>query len=238
MNLVQKYHKQIKKYENKHLNETCYIFGCGPTINNFKEIEKGVYIGGNRIIKNKEIKDKLGYYFFGHKYFNNIINEDGSNNKDDIDALPYELNKFAVLTLDNCYHNTYGFTDDIDQVEQLYAINAIPCDLTTKHIYKDISQAPFINHSIPYPMVQFALYAGFKKIYIVGCDCTIPFNSNQYNEFWQPINNNIRIDQHLLYWWLKIKKFKDTIYSDAKLINFNPIGLKNLLDNDIITDNI
>ena len=63
LNLVQKYHKQIKKFENKHLNETCYIFGCGPTINNFEEIEKGVYIGANRIIKNKQIKDKLGYYF-------------------------------------------------------------------------------------------------------------------------------------------------------------------------------
>ena len=238
MNLVQKYHKQIKKFENKHLNETCYIFGCGPTVNNFKEIEKGVYIGGNRIIKNKQIKDKLGYYFFGHKYFNNIINEDGSNNKNDIDALPSKLNKFALLTLDNCYHNTYGFTDDAEQVKQLAAINAIPCDLTTTHIYKDISKFPFINHSIPYPMVQFALYAGFKKIYIVGCDCTIPCNSNQYNEFWKPIHNNIRSDRHLLEWWLKIKNFRDSIYPDAKLININPIGLKNLMDNDIITDNI
>ena len=230
-NIVQKYHSELEKYKNKHIGETCYIFGCGPTVNNFKEQENGVYIGCNRIYLNTEIKSKLKYYFFGHKYVIDPINEDGSNNKKEVDDLDYNIEKFCFVTFKDKWHNTYGFKNE--DILKLKNINAIPCDLTPKFIHTDISKYPFINHSIPYPMTQFALYAGFTKIYLVGCDCS-NFGGNNHQEFfYKNINNQINIDNHLIEWWNNIKSFKDKFYPNVEIININPIGLKNKMDKDI-----
>ena len=234
MNIVRRYHENLERYKNKHLGETCYIFGCGPTINQFKEPDdSGSYIGCNRIIKKKEIRDKLKYYFFGHKYVVYQINEDGTNNKEEVDSLPYNLEKFCSVSLNNEWHPTYGYSDK--DIYNLKNINAIPIDLTTEDIHVDITKHPFINHSVVYPATQFALYCGFTKIYLVGCDCATQI-SGAYNEFWNesyiekmPIENN----EHLIEWWLKMKEFKDVNYPNAKLININPLGLKNKLDGDI-----
>ena len=234
MNIVRRYHENLERYKNKHLGETCYIFGCGPTINQFKEPDDlGIYIGCNRIIKKKEIGDKLKYYFFGHKYAVDQINEDGTNNKDEVDSLPYNLEKFCFVSLNNKWHPTYGYSDK--DINNLKNINAIPIDLTTEDIHVDITKHPLINHSVVYPATQFALYCGFTKIYLVGCDCATLI-SGTYNEFWNedyiekvPIENN----EHLIEWWLKMKKFKDVNYPNAKLININPLGLKDKLDGDI-----
>jgi len=234
MNIVSRFHGNLEKYKNRHLGETCYIFGCGPTLNKIKEPhEPGVYIGCNRIIKKKEIRDNLKYYFFGHKYAVDTINEDGTNNKEEVDSLPYDVEKMCFVSFCNEWHHTYGYSEtDIDKLKH---INAIPCDLTTTIIHKDISKHPFINHSIVYPATQFALYCGFTKICLVGCDCATLITGT-FNEFWNedyiekaPIQN----DDHLIEWWLKMKEFKDINYPNAKLININPVGLRNKMDEDI-----
>ena len=232
MNIVSTYHKKLEKYKNKHIGETCYIFGCGPTVNDFKEQENGVYIGGNRIYLNKEIKSKLKYYFFGHKYVIDQKNEnDGSNNKTEIDNLDYNIEKFCFVSFEDKWHSTYGFTNK--DIVKLKDINAIPCDLTPSYIHTDISQYPFINHSIPYPMTQFALYAGFTKIYLVGCDCSNFYGNNHQEFFYKNINNQINISDHLIEWWGNVKSFKDKFYPNVEIININPIGLKNKMDKDI-----
>lgn len=231
-NIVNLYHNELLKYKNKHVGETCYIFGCGPTINKFKELDEGVYIGGNRIYLDKKIKDKLKYYFFGHKYVSNQINEDdGSNNRECIDNLDYNIEKFCFVTFNDKWHYTYGFQHK--DIIELKNINAIPCDLTPDYIHTDISKHPFINHSIPFPMTQFALYAGFTKIYLVGCDCSNFDGPNHEEFFFKNIRTDENIDPHLIEWWDKIKLFKDKFYPDAKLININPIGLRNKMDEDV-----
>ena len=55
MNIVHTYHSELFKYKNKHIGETCYIFGSGPTFNKFKLQEPGIFIGCNHIIKNNYI---------------------------------------------------------------------------------------------------------------------------------------------------------------------------------------
>ena len=234
MNIVNRFHEKLEIYKNRHVGETCYIFGCGPTINEFKEHDdSGIYIGCNRIIKKKEIRDKLKYYFFGHKYVVNPINEDGTNNKEEVDSLSNDIEKFCSVSLNNQPHSSYAYSDE--DIYKLKNINAIPIDLNTRDIHVDITKHPFINHSVVYPATQFALYCGFTKIYLVGCDCATMI-SGVFNEFWNepyieksPIANN----QHFINWWLQMKKFKDVNYPNAKLININPVGLKDKLDGDI-----
>jgi hypothetical protein len=180
MNIVNTYHKQISQFKNKHVGETCYIFGSGPTVANFKEIEPGVYIGGNHIIKNSEIRDKLKYYFFGDgykKYQNETSSKVYQNHYKEVNELPYDLQKFCMVSRDNILIRGLGYSQK--DFVQLSKINAIPCDMTIQNINKDIDISPFYNHSIVYPQVQFALFAGFTKIYLVGCDCTTYSKSKQ-----------------------------------------------------------
>ena len=39
MDIVGIYHKKLLKYKNIHKGEVCYLFGAGPTLNNFKKQE-------------------------------------------------------------------------------------------------------------------------------------------------------------------------------------------------------
>ena len=109
-------------------------------------------------------------------------------------------------------------------------INALPCDINLSDINVDLDKSPFLNHSIVFPAIQFALYSGFEKIYLVGCDCNGFFHSQNF------LNNtdiNKQIDMDLVYWWKQIYNFKNTKYHLTKIININPVGLKNIMDKDI-----
>ena len=246
LDVVEKYHKKFKAYENKHKGEVCYIFGCGPTVNDFKPVEDGVYIGVNRILQKKEIRDKLKYYWFGHKYWMDTINRsNGTCHKKMVDELPYSIEKFCMGTVQGKWHEAYNFSDTLEQINQLTKINAFPCDLCLNTFHKDLSTNPILGHSSVFPATQFALYAGFKKIYLVGCDAFVaPVKEwtahkgkavNQYDEFWMLSKLKGKNDPHLLEWWKKIYSFKNKNYPDVKMININPKGLKNLMDEDIYT---
>jgi hypothetical protein len=228
MNIVKEYHTELLKFKNLHFGETCYIFGSGSTIQQFKIQEEGTFIGCNHIIKNTAIKEKLKYYFFGHGYmkYTNDSTPIYGNHKKEVDLLGNNIQKFAMVSRDNDL-SVHLFT--LEAVKDLKNINAIPCDINIHHIYKDLENNSFLNHSIVFPAVQFAMYAGFKKIYLVGCDCNGYFHSNNF------INTNkyAYIDNDLVYYWKEILKFKNSNYNDCRIINVNPVELKGLMDNDI-----
>ena len=228
MNIVKEYHKELLKFKNLHLGETCYIFGSGSTIQQFKIQEEGTFIGCNHIIKNTDIKEKLKYYFFGHGYIEHTNDSTPiyGNHKKEVDLLGNNIQKFAMVSRDNDI-SVHLFTHK--EIKDLININAIPCDINLDYIYKDLENNPFLNHSIVFPAVQFAMYAGFKKIYLVGCDCNGYFHSNNF------INGNKYkcIDNNLVDIWKKILEFKNLNYSDCSIININPIGLKGLMDVDL-----
>jgi hypothetical protein len=228
MNIVNEYHKELLKFKNLHLGETCYILGSGSTIQQFKIQEEGIFIGCNHIIKNAEIKEKLKYYFFGHGYMehNNDNTPIYGNHKKEVDSLDHNIKKFAMVSRDNDI-SVHLFTQQA--IRNLQNINAIPCDINIHHIYKDLENKPFLNHSIIFPAVQFAIYSGFKKIYLVGCDCNGYFHSNNFIHG----TKNADIDNDLVYYWKQMFKFKNLHYSDCKIININPVGLKGLMDKDL-----
>ena len=228
MNIINEYHKELLKFKNLHLGETCYIFGSGSTVQQFKIQEEGTFIGCNHIIKNAELKEKLKYYFFGHGYMEHKKDNTPiyGNHKKEVDSLDKNIQKFAMVSRDND-NSIHLFS--YQEIKNLKNINAIPCDINIHHIYKDLEIKPFLNHSIIFPAVQFAIYAGFKKIYLVGCDCNGFFHTNNF------INGikNTKIDNDLVYYWKQMFKIKNLYYSDCTIININPIGLKGLMDKDL-----
>ena len=85
--------------------------------------------------------------------------------------------------------------------------------------------------------MQFALYCGFKKIYLVGCDC------GQYDQegkngtakYFFKNDGGSKLNQYTIDRWKKIYQLKNNHYPKAQIINMNPVGLKGLMDDDIFT---
>ena len=227
MNIVKTYHHKLLKNKNQHKGETCYIFGSGPSINSFKMQEPGIFIGCNHIIKNKYIKDNLKYYFFGHGYNQLFTTKPPyGNHKREVDELGNHVEKFCMVSRNNDF-SIHNFTKC--SIRELKNINALPCDMNLDNLYENLHKYPFLNHSIVFPATQFALYAGFSKIYLVGCDCTGYFHSNSFkNQLSTPTLSN-----HLINWWKKLYNFKNRYYPDTQIISINPIGLRGIMDNDI-----
>tara|TARA_Y100001970_G_C14153313_1_gene814006 strand:- start:723 stop:1412 length:690 start_codon:yes stop_codon:yes gene_type:complete len=227
MNIIKIYHKELLKYKNKHKGETCYIFGSGPTFNSFKLQEPGIFIGCNHIIKHEYIKKNLKYYFFGHGY--TIYTSEDSiygNHKKEVDNLGNEVEKFCMVSRDNDF-SFHNFTEE--SIKNLKDINAIPCDMNLTHINIELDKEAFLNHSIVFPAIQFALYAGFSKIYLVGCDC----NCMGYNTYFFRNIEQKNLDYSLISFWKQMYNFKKETFPNTKIININPIGLKGLMDGDI-----
>ena len=120
-----------------------------------------------------------------------------------------------------------------EDIENLKNINAIPCDINLNFLYKNLDKNPFLNHSIIFPAVQFALYCNFTKIYLVGCDCNLYKQDRNRKYFFDDNSKNVKLDYNIIQWWKKIYKFKNKEYSNTKLININPVGLKGMMDQDI-----
>lgn len=229
MNIVETYHKELLKYKNKHNGEIAYIFGSGPTLKQFKMIEKGYFIGCNHIIKNEYIKKNLKYYFFGDGYikkYSHHYNPIYGDHKKEVDNLDLNIEKFCMVSRNNDL-KIHGFTKKT--VEELNNINTIPCDLNLNIFFENLEKNPFMNHSIIFPAIQFALYSGFSKIYLVGCDCTGYFLNNGFNTS----NGKIKYDEELIMWHKKLLEHKIKYYNNSKIISINPVGLKDIYDEDI-----
>jgi len=229
-----KNHEQLLKYKNLHNEEICYIVATGKTFNAFKMQEEGSIIGVNLIIKSEKILNNpnFKYYFFGHGYkYNHSVWKD---NKEIVDKL--KIDKFCFPKSGRGSLNDHGFVnEDLNKFDDK---NTLLLELNNVDIHKNIDKNPFINHSIVYSACQFALYAGFKKIYLVGCDCSNFHGSgNQYflnNDSITPEYEN-DIQKSLITWWGKMFEFKNKEYPNSKIININPIGLKGKMDQDIYT---
>jgi hypothetical protein len=125
-----------------------------------------------------------------------------------------------------------------------YAINLFdPAEATL-----DIDISPLGHgYSIAHEAMQFILFTNPKKIYLVGCDCTL----HKETHF---IKSEGGVDIHMenelvnkpagaymtekfLEGWDKIKQFAEIYYPETEIISINPVGLKSMFKN-IYTRNL
>jgi hypothetical protein len=248
-----KYHNDLLKFKNTHKGETAYIFGSGPSIKQFNIIEDGIFIGCNHILLNHDINNKLKYYFFGDGYnytgaANTVIKFNTEMTcKERIDHV---INYRDITTFCSAFMNNelfHGFSQK--QVDELYNKKVHILNLT-----KDIDNLKpeldemIVDHSIIFTCLHFALYCGFLKIYIVGCDCSSENGSSYFflnkSDISEIPNVTRQLNRNLTQYnassilpniWKKMKIFKDTHFPNTKLISINPVKLKGLLDSDLYT---
>lgn len=97
-------------------------------------------------------------------------------------------------------------------------------------IFKYLRPNKHLEISTIFIALEFGLLMGFKKIYLVGCDCTKlnKYVPNQRNSYWNDSENKSK----LLPGWKSMCNYIKTYHPDVKIYSVNPIGLKNLIPED------
>ena len=177
--------KQNRKYFNLHLGQECYIFGNGDSIKYFDLalFSDKISFGCNALRLHKDFqKLNLKYYISVHPLEFAPIWRGYKTG--------FYLEKNPYYKLHQGFQNTgyihfvhpsnYLFIKNKTNFRFIHNLNRYPisleyCDFTTS--------SSFVNGSLQ-TMVGLAIYMGFKKAYLVGCDYF--FKPLVNGHFWNP----------------------------------------------------
>lgn len=209
------------QFKNKHYGQTAVLTATGPSLLHYTPLKNCKYLGVN----NSYLKITPDYWFA----------IDGQNLTEHFEELgKTEFTKFYGQCITSVKRHGY-----INKSENLrYHIPDCVIEKSNNghkfyfshpslEINRDIeTQALPDLGSCVFPAMYFALYAGFKKIYIVGCDCSNNgyFNNDIQSERWQ----KGKIQQILLRGWYTFKDYYEIFNPDVELISINPVGLKGM----------
>ncbi len=214
--------KTFPKYKNINQGKEVVLVATGPTLQQYSPIADAIHIGVNSAFKFD--KTKLDYLFiqdYSHptKDYIKFVN----------DYLPIECKKFyGLIPYSQCV-----IPEDItidSNAERFYSdFCREPAEFTF-----DISTQAFGDaYSVVFPAMQFILWTNPKKIYLVGCDCSLSgyfYNSELTGH---SDKNFLRVEQ-CIDGWNKFKEFAQIYYPNIEIISINPVGLKGLFK-DIYT---
>jgi len=212
--------RTFSKYQGIFKGRDIVIVGSGPTLNFFEPIENAINMGVNTTF----LKDNLriDYLFVTDNYW---LNEE----KKEL-LFKYQCKKFLA------FHGSdyWNLSLDLRNIPDYEEYCVYYSNVFDNPIHIDITKSPLANlGSTIFSVMQFALWTQPKRIFIVGCDCTVLTNG---------LFNGVTIerrgamgDERFIKGWGKIKKFKDIYYPEIELVSVNPVGLKGMFK-DMFTE--
>jgi len=222
-------YNNLERFKNIHRDKIGICFATGPSLNRFSfdslPGDKDDYIttGVNDMVFHPTIN--VDYYFCGDKKCNKGSRITGISFMEQIKE--YKKNRlkgelFCTVFVNGSEHPAH-FT-----LEEANSVGANVCKQTTDRgvaaIKKDIHHNDFYNHSIIFTSLQFLLYTGVKKVYLIGCD------AGGGGSYLEPLK---AWPDNLIEHWEEFKEFIQTCYSDVEVISINPYNLKGWFDRDI-----
>ncbi len=212
-------HKQVfSKYKNINQEKNVVLIATGPSLKDFKPVENAIYVGVNKAFQYDKVKFD---YLFLQDY-------SGATKTYIEDFCNYDAKKFIGYLPDyiwegcnNCIiPEKYSYYKD---VERYYIAHP---DLKKGFTF-DISSLPIGDaYSIAFPAMQFILWTNPKKIYLVGCDCSLDGYHNSKDK------NNLAVEK-VIEAWKKMKNFASWYYPDTEIISINPVGLKGVFKDEV-----
>ncbi len=164
------------RYKNIHKGERCFILANGPSVNNlnFSLLKDEITFTVNQIVRNPQFEKLNANY---HMWADRIFFEIKDNNEEDIEMLQVIKNvskkspnveifyEITAKPMIDKYH--------LDEYSNIAYFQSITLN-------SDIMEKTLIDftHCLPnYPTVIdyaicLAVYMGFSRIYLLGCDCT------------------------------------------------------------------
>jgi len=211
------YNKKLLKFKNIHKEKSAILFATGPSIKKykpFKQSEDCIKIGVNRIYNYPSILNELDYFFFGSHYY---LDKEHKQNLNKI-CKKHNCKKFSASYENGLSH--YKINRGNIGPEDALKIGAIPFENNLQYFSEDIANFALLGHSIVFPPLQFILYTGISKLYLVGCDGGWTAG---------PVQSG---DQRLLGLWNDFKIFKETYYKKVKICSINPVSLKGWFEDE------
>lgn len=215
-----KLNKCFESYKDKHKGMSAALLGNGHTFSKFPKHLDIITVGCNHHVYCADMN--LDYYFIGdaedkrkgynadksfyHDYFSSIHTD---NNFIRVNGGTQNTSRCASVDkgLDNCTY--YNINREFDRHSKLST------DPTT-----DMA----VGCSIIFEMLQFILYTGIKRLYIIGCDCTIDkggFHS-PVTRFPNP-RDSISMADH---YWVHAARFIELNYPNVEVRIINPVRMK------------
>lgn len=208
---IREIQKKFDKYRNCHQGKDFVIVATGPSLKEFKAIDDCIYIGVN-----KAYKSNLSFsYYFMQDYM----------------AVKGYMEDILSSVKCKCFIGKYVIESDCYSVqvpEQYIRSMQAETYFTSwplNDILPDISASPFANcGTVTFAAIQFALFCGARRIYLVGCDTsaggyfdgTKPQNAKSLN--WDMLIKNYK----------KLRSFVELYYPDSEIVSINPVGLKGI----------
>jgi len=172
---------------------------------------------------------ELDYYFCGDDPEKKYDNDHPHRNLCNLTQVEKTAKKsksvktFCVVSIDGHWPGPSGLLFSKDDVARM---QANPIELTSssgpKNFRKDITSGPMYNHSIVFPAIQFLLYTGVEKLYLVGHD------QGGKHAYFYTGGDDWKDDQ--VWNWREFKQFKEEEYPHVKIISVEPRGLKGFFE--------
>lgn len=219
-------HKDVfEKYKDLHKGESAVLIFTGETVKKFNH-----NILKDKIIKYISVDTSFTDYNINFDYYfaleYNIVKDSFTN-----------LSKFNNLKMAKKFYGMISpinnseliIPEDIcsrDKAQRFYA-HSVYYDngymMPRAEYAVDLCSDPLLCiGTIPVVAIQFLLYAGFDKIYLVGCDYTKDSILNYERRY---LNKDL---ESIIYNWKKFSFFAQTYYPNTEIISINPIGLKGI----------
>lgn len=203
-------------FEGVHAGETAVLLATGPSLNKFRPIRGNVInVGVNSIVMKEDVE--LDYYFFGDR----PLPKDKYNYFDFIGTAKIKRQKFCHVLLDGKSLKSHI------SIEESKKLGALPYEMTLSLPFrKDISAYRPVNYSIVFAALQFILYTGVERVYLVGCDVS------RLRGFVRPDLNTKSPAPLLAHWKKDFKSFVTLEYPEVKVISINPVNLEGLFTDE------
>lgn len=202
------------KYKNLYTNDICVVCGTGATLNKYSPISNAFHIGCNRCV----YYDKIDFDFY---FFNDWSQINNEFRKKILEYKPKIQKFFGCFVHDRRYGCNMSHAKNGDA-----ALYDLECSYSKNRagFQPAIDQYCVGNQgkSTIFACMQFALFAGFRDVYLVGCDL-------DHTQF-KPIKNWKNGSHKFNKSWESFKLFASNNFPNTRIGVINPVGLKDLFD--------
>jgi hypothetical protein len=198
----------FENFRNKHLGETVFFFGSGPTLRKFdlSHAKNAKRVGVNETIF---FDSNLDYFFTGDaadpKFYSKI---------DEFNKFEAKLGKFVGVDQRDDLNIPKRIPGSVHN--SLHYHTKLRAEFTTDPTVEDVARWG----SISFDVMQILPFMGFRKIYLVGHDCDYS-DGTFYTKFGSGPGERDKLLDH----WKKIKIFLDKSYPDLEVLSVNPVAL-------------
>ncbi len=206
------------EYRNAFRGKDVVIVATGPTLKYYEPIPGAIHIGVNFAFRREDIP--FDFYFVQDS---TRIRQDDALAKEFLQGLRrVKETVFMGRYVHRSIHAKNEFPEQYFLAGKMirpYFANGC-CD---SKVYQNICFHPLMdNGSVIFPVLQFALFAYPRRIYLVGCD------TNEKGYFYRSNVRQFLAVRDCKIGYLRMKSFAMRHYPDVEVISVNSVGLRGL----------